>query len=240
MFDNTDIQYFGLEYGRYATHIKITMSVYNWINSSEASCNSDEFVTSLYNVCYEYCEAKHIKYYNASQCLDVGRATLISEDTLDKVCIKKISFLNGKSVKNSRASFVPPLGDYYEDCIKLYSKSACREWRYSSTSYSHPVDSVLSNFEFELLLPVEYPETFYILEMTEVYVDSWESLIGTAGGIVGLWAGGSLMSILQMIYLLCCSRCDERVSAFNRKEKDKGAKVKYAYSNGGLHRNYEM
>lgn len=41
--------------------------------------------------------------------------------------------------------------------------------------------------------------------MTEIGAQSWENFVGNVSGLLGIWTGASILSLIQIFYLCCCN-----------------------------------
>lgn len=143
-------------------------------------------------------------------------ALLFGEDTLDQTCTHNIVFLYPNRTKVYVPGTAPliaakldqPYSASYNACFVEYCTVPCTEWKFASTVSDLPLPEEFINVGFPTLHYVEYPLANDILVMTEVRTQSWETIIGNIGGIIGLWLGASVLSLLQLFYLCCFSNCD--------------------------------
>lgn len=197
------------------SQITITGSLYHWYNTSTQKCNSDQSITTFYNNCNQFCYWTTIRKLNPTSCLGIIGATLLNLDTIDKVCRFNTSFLADNTTEKGDYWFTVDESkkaynsSYFDDCITEYCTLPCDQWKYSSFSINLEVPQELSHLNMKHTVSVTYPSAG-ILEMWQLPSQTWSSIVGNVGGIVGLWLGASVMSILQMVYLLCFANCEGR------------------------------
>lgn len=196
--------------------IKITGTVYEWLNTNKRPCNSGP-IESYYDNCDSVCYWLEIQKINSSACINIEGAVLFNADIYGNVCNHNIMFLNGYNFQLVSGSYINKIqlsSQSYNACIAEYCKPPCKQWDFASTVSSLPVPAEFAFLNFPTTIYLEYPNKAAILVISEVKSQTWESLIGNLGGIVGLWLGASIISIMQMFYLLCCEQCDQKMSNF--------------------------
>lgn len=203
----------------FQSQIKISGTLYKWLNTDKRPCLEGE-VHKNYDYCDKFCYWREER----STCLNISGAAMLDEDTVDKVCVNDVHFLSpSQTIRgNSRTNTFNKLSSQnYNSCIAQYCQLPCNQWKYTSTVSSLPVPTEFAFLGFPTTLYVEYPVPSSVLVVTEVTALTWENIVGNIGGITGLWLGASVISIIQMVYLLCCRTCDEKLSAFGRKRPNR-------------------
>lgn len=192
--------------------IKITGSLYNWLDTDKRHCNPGE-VKPYHSYCDKICYWREVQRTNQANCMNIEGAVLFNQDAPQNVCPHKIYYL--QSGKIQQGSYLntsqQQTSQFYNSCIAEYCMTPCEEWKYTSTVSSLPVPPEIASLNFPTLLYVQYPTSSSILVFTEVKTQTWETIIGNVGGILGLWLGASILSIIQMFYLLCCNLCDSKM-----------------------------
>lgn len=140
--------------------------------------------------CYTFFEAVHMK--NVS---------------FDEACSMDISFNVSHlqippEIHNMSAHLMTHIGG----CTKRKCKTACEEWIYESITVSSSQDMNIKKIGLPTLITVEYPQSGAIVVYAEVVSQTWDTFVGSIGGILGLWLGASILSVWQTFYLFCCSR----------------------------------
>lgn len=103
------------------------------------------------------------------------------------------------NVKNAIQSFFDR--GVFKFCLKSCLR-ACERWEYHYTVYSKGVSTDINQTELYVLFnPINA-----MIFTEEVYTYNWDTLLSNIGGQLGLWMGGSILSVTQLIYflLLCC------------------------------------
>uniref|UniRef100_A0A915IKN6 Uncharacterized protein n=1 Tax=Romanomermis culicivorax TaxID=13658 RepID=A0A915IKN6_ROMCU len=97
----------------------------------------------------------------------------------------------------------------YSDCVSQ-CKQACEQWRYTMKTSTSTLTqglrkSVTKNrTDFVIIYPPEQS----VLIMVEVDAQSWEDFVANVGGLLGVWTGASIISFIQLIYLLLLEYLD--------------------------------
>lgn len=240
--DRKETTLIGIPEDTFWTMITTSITVYNWRNSTIWQCATDKNIVSKYEVCEKMCYWKGVLNQNPSLCLDLKDALIMQMDTLNKVCRGNIVFLHGTLDEILLENHVGQPSQLFQQqffnaCV-TNCKVPCQQWRYSHVAYNYPAHQGLNNFYYPSHIIIEYPEKDYIIELNEVLSQTWESILGDVGGSVGLWLGGSILSILQMIYLLCYGSRDER-TCWPKPKQEPGRKPTLQSVTLGLRRYYE-
>lgn len=209
-----------LDEGAYALQTTISSTLNVWLNNGNPKCNDDTNITKYYGYCKIYCRAYAADWSN--KCIDLFDAWLLGIDTMENVCENDIIFhktnitMQTMQRSNSKLSSLSPL---YESCVKLYCTMPCRDWKHTSTVTKVMVPSQFIGIPLNTRITIYYPGKASVLEMTQEYTHNWETLVGNIGGIVGLWLGASVMSVIQLVYLLCFKRCGRKEPYGKRKRE---------------------
>lgn len=203
--------------------IKITGTVYKWLNNYKRPCNQGE-AKWYFDYCDKICYWEEMQRNNPNGCMNLEGAVLFDKDIVQNLCNHNVMFIDKpqNSIAGKYATVtVRPTSELYNSCIAQYCMSPCIQWEFASTVSNLPVPAEFAFLNFPTTIYIEYPSKSAILVISEVVSQTWETVIGNLGGIFGLWLGASIMSILQMFYLLCCEHCDEKMadSCCHRRKK---------------------
>lgn len=217
-FDDIDSNWIIMDEDTYQIHVTISSSLNVWLNNGHPDCNVDQKITQHYSYCTEYC--KNNASYLMNYCVPILGAALLGVDEIENVCEKKPSLLSNISSLQAEPTAMEPNSHERErlldSCEELYCKVPCRDWNHISTYTKVIVPSRFSGVPLKTVITVSYPSISSILEIAQTPSQNWESLVGDIGGIVGLWLGASVMSLMQVVYLLCCQVCDKKISFASR------------------------
>lgn len=79
------------------------------------------------------------------------------------------------------------------DCLPF-----CEQWRYEATIFTEPLGENNSAAEIHIVFnPVDG-----ILHTEEIFMYEWDTFVSNIGGHLGLWMGGSVLSVIQLVYYI--------------------------------------
>lgn len=117
------------------------------------------------------------------------------------------SLLSRRQSSSSFSSEIPPTTPTSPktDCSNL-CMLGCERRNFDVTASSSSVYSSTTQFSTKVRTNIRiiYPIDGDVLMMTEVDSQTWDSFVGNVGGLLGIWTGASILSFLQIFYLLCC------------------------------------
>lgn len=188
------------------SQLTVTSSLFHWYNTSTHQCNSNPSVTMRYNNCKNYCFSKLLREQNPKACFRLREAVRFGDDRIEMVCRHDTNFLMPSTTEQENIT----LKTYdeiwssasYKDCTNLYCNQPCVQWKHSLSIASIHVPDEIHHVKFKQNFFVTYPDNS-VLEIWQIPSQTWLSIVGNIGGIVGLWLGASIISVLQMIYLFC-------------------------------------
>lgn len=92
----------------------------------------------------------------------------------------------------------------YNKCISTCFEG-CETWSYDTSITIKLIPSSVQNVvkKYYTKIEIEYPPDGSVLVMIETDSQSWESFIGNVGGLLGIWTGASILSLIQIFYLCC-------------------------------------
>lgn len=189
----------------YLSHIHITGQLHKWIGNDKRPCTNEK-TGSDYEFCDKLCMWKEVRKNNPKECLELAGAELLKEETIEKVCRHNITFLSNRqtSIGNwKKLPDVQPTTLSFNSCIDHYCKMPCKQWVFASTTSDTLVPKSLAKLGFRNKILVEYPSPVSVMVFTEVNTYTWQTVVSNTGGIVALWFGGSIITIIQMVYLFC-------------------------------------
>lgn len=207
----------------FEARLRLSGSLYRWLNDNKRKpCAKTKSLH--YENCHKFCYWKEIQDFHPEKCIEVAGAQLIGEHNLDKICTYNTTFIPDMNVTIGTyfPSSYPSLNanKLRNRCVTDHCTVPCELWKFSTTFSDTDYPSFMKDADVPTLLVVEYPAD--VLAYTEVRAVSFESVFAEIGGIIGLWLGASILSILQMFYLCCCSKSCVK---FSRVRKSK-AQVK--------------
>uniref|UniRef100_A0A915IXX8 Uncharacterized protein n=1 Tax=Romanomermis culicivorax TaxID=13658 RepID=A0A915IXX8_ROMCU len=164
-----------------------------------------------------------------TECSPLGHLVHTGDDVLDNACMGVVQFLDDLRLPSKRA-LKPNIGlpgnKFYPDkpfrrelnrgnateVEQTFKKCLdkcpleCEQWSYSFsysklTVYRIPSRLLIKN---TTNVNIEYPLEEDILMLIDAEGLTWYDFIGNVGGIIGIWIGASIISVLQLIYVLCC------------------------------------
>lgn len=219
--DNVETSWITIDDTSYETHVTIDSVLNVWLANRSPSCNSDETTSKHYNYCNVFCNWKEYAAQRPKECIQLVGGSVLGIDTIDKVCENDLLFMDTgeKFARNQQSNRIPltQLTQSYNSCLVRYCTMPCRYWKHTSTTNSVSIPSQFSHIPLRNRLTISYPSVTSAFEMIQVESQNWETIVGDIGGIVGLWLGASVLSIMQMIYLLCCSFCDRKLADLETK-----------------------
>lgn len=197
----------------FQTQITVTGNLYHWINTSSQKCYSYKQLTDRFETCKLYCSYTALHKIDPNICLDIVGAILLDIDNVETVCMKEIRFLQSQHI--TRGNYQGHgfqrrymQSDTYKKCTDLFCTSPCDVWKYDTYVTSILIPTQFMQYDVVHRYIVLY-QTDGILEMQQTESQTWAAIVGNIGGIVGLWLGASVLSILQMIYLFCTGTCEK-------------------------------
>lgn len=208
-FDGVDEKQISASSNNFQTQITVSAELYHWMNTSSQKCYTDKKVTNHFKTCQQFCSYTSFHKNEPNVCLDIFGAVLLEIDNMDTVCMQEIRFLRseciteGSSQKNGFQHEYRQ-SDSYNQCVAEFCTSPCDEWKYNSYVTSVQIPAQFVQYNLLNLFFVSY-QTEAIFESRQVESQSWSTIIGNIGGIVGLWLWGSCyMHPANDLPVLCC------------------------------------
>lgn len=175
-----------------------------------------------------FCDQCKLMYDDTScTCITLEKAKLSNLDFPDNLCQMKIFRL---SVDGKQASRIVSEDDSHINVDELYCvkndtltelrnsciKSClypCEIWSYSFSYVAERTGaaSLINDYKkISTWIRIVYPRDDNIFIMVEVDRQSWEDFVANIGGLLGVWTGASLLSIVQLFYLCCFSHIEPK------------------------------
>lgn len=196
--------------------VDVRASVFTWRNAGITTCDENKREVSSANTsCQNLCEAQFRK--KACTCLRLDHAILLNVTNSDIICYKDAYFFNDtenivKAIQRTTyaCSTTPDLMELWHKCMNE-CVPACQIWKYEKSVATKTTAAILRQYGTKKLtkIYIEYPSGKDVVIMTVKDAQSWENFVGNVGGLLGVWTGASILSFLQMVYLCCCSNCEE-------------------------------
>uniref|UniRef100_A0A915K2P3 Uncharacterized protein n=1 Tax=Romanomermis culicivorax TaxID=13658 RepID=A0A915K2P3_ROMCU len=82
-----------------------------------------------------------------------------------------------------------------------WALKSCIEWRYSYSVYKFYYDHTGELNHSDTKVWLVYPTAKTVMIYQDVYLKNYFNILGDIGGILGVWIGGSIISILQFLYI---------------------------------------
>lgn len=87
----------------------------------------------------------------------------------------------------------------------------CEQWQYSFSFLAEKWGTPQNYFTKTATgVRVVYPNDYSICLIVEVERQTWEDFVANIGGLLGVWTGASIMSIVQLFYLCCLSHIEPK------------------------------
>lgn len=198
--------------------VSVRASVFTWQNKLDKICAENKLdIASVNTTCQNLCEATFRRM--TCNCQRLDQAILLKDESNDKICHKDTIFLNlNKDIVLSnvtvnelvRSPYNCPANteqlQYWRTCMKN-CLPGCQMWKFEKTITIQSTSPILQKHGKKNMTQVgiEYPNGNDIIVMTEIDAKTWENFVGNVGGLLGIWTGASVISLVQIIYLCCCA-----------------------------------
>lgn len=187
-------------------------------NKTRKPCVEGRASTQSNDTCLQRCLS--IKFNSTCSCLSLDAAAMFADDRPHRLCQRGITFITNTGDHTSSFNFETYANQECPNNAKAsaeYSKCmdnciiSCTLWTYDTSMSVIKMDSFVRKIGKKTTtnISVDYPFGSRIIIMTEVNAQTWENLIGSVGGLLGIWTGASILSFLQFFYLCFCADSDE-------------------------------
>lgn len=189
----------------YNYHFYIKPVLYKWIPTVNRTCSLNKAPKS-YTDCYKECNVKY-RTFKVTGCTIYfvqPNYTMNWYERLHNYCIFDSTMAN-----NSNITYFDQLyNECYFDCM-----SSCNKWTYvySQVLIPKPTAKVFEG-EIEATVTLSFEGRENVLVVSLVPSVTWYGAVANVGGLLGLYLGGSIISVIQMIYLLLCVPLESRIS----------------------------
>lgn len=205
--------------------ISMTPSVHRWKSSDGAPCQVGEKAVTSNTSCQLRCGAIADNALNS--CMFVDEAALMGglDDQIDKLCASAINFLENAQrgdvnatdpcnhFPNASKNFIDeltltvPLETWtyqYGNCC-AGCKETCEVWKYTFVVATDTISGVVKQYTYknQTDIKIMYPEFGDVMITIQSDAQTWEDFVGNVGGLLGVWTGASILSLLQLFYLCC-------------------------------------
>lgn len=213
-------------------NVYISLSIRRWTNGdADYQCLvGQKLIMTNSSLCGFKC--KSLYRNTVCKCMYADEAILQNEDYPSALCRYQIFRIdNENATMISTGKVISQLGDCWKNNSTGQPKQpcplcGCEHWTYSFTFLAERFGAMsFQNFLTKIgtIVRVVYPNDYDIFIMVEVENQTWEDFVANIGGLLGIWTGASLLSIVQLFYLCCFSDMEEKVT-LQLKLKDETTK----------------
>lgn len=210
-----------------SVHFYLHATVSKWRDVRKMNCDNDKISVNSDNTCQDRCRENY--RHKTCSCLFLQETLLAGLDNYRTLCRNRIWFFNASNscinltlVERKRIPTNAPLNcttddelcciestkevdEEWNECVKT-CKPGCTVWNYylgyvqrtKLGSFKHSI------FKDTFVVEIHFPTAHDVLSTTEIENQSLEKFVGNIGGLLGVWTGASILSILQCIFLCCC------------------------------------
>lgn len=168
------------------------------ISTDKYRCKSVTKENKLYNrrICQSQCVLEKLFEQNCCSCFNFGLSDNVTYSKPDTYPL--CTFLD-KSMSDYMHSHSTDCAQRLaEHCAKNECLPFCEQWRYEYAVFQETIQRNNSPTEIHFVFnPVDG-----ILHSEEVSIYEWSTFVSNIGGHLGLWMGGSVLSIAQLIYYI--------------------------------------
>lgn len=221
-----------IQYDYDYVEVKIVGSVKKWKQTSSYRCTNKFKMIKPNNSCIDRCVSQY--NFDTTVCPVLTETISIDEDYFENLCPFNIYMLDENDSRpelnwpyRKRDEFfdnqvnkvtLSKAQNELENCLNQCDRS-CEMWSYtyvsSFTNYGADVALIKQNYTN---VYIYYPTPDDIIMMTQMETQTWEDYVANVGGLLGVWTGASLLSIVQLIYLCFCAQDSKSPSRGSTQE----------------------
>lgn len=200
--------------------ISMQISARSLKNSGKTPCLERYQSVACNQTCKFSCKAH--SWNEACNCQSLDLSSSLHEDQPSRLCKKEIAYLlpNGTEIL------------YPDDISLFYSRQACSQngnvsmkradceqsciesctiWSYDINTAITTMASLVRKIGSKNFtnITIDYPYAINVVIMKEINSQTWGNFVGSVGGLLGIWTGASIVSVIQFVYLCCFAECTE-------------------------------